>query len=225
MQRYKVSRKERFEKIDKPNASPITKDDYKILRINPNVKVGEDHHVHFDDHYYSVPWRLTRSRVDVWLLGKIIEVYHDGDRVASHAVSTEVGGYSTLDSHRPPNHLFVRKLKPLWVLSKAKDIGPQTHKMIADMISDDARHCEVAVRKGLGLIDLCRDFPASRVEKAVIKAMNFSRLQISDVKCLLEQGLDDDSDSGALNNENPNTCAHENIRGADHYKNISKQGE
>lgn len=215
MQRYHRSRTERFEALDRPHASELPTHDFRCTEIKDDVKVEEDHHVAYEGHYYSVPWRLTGTRVDIWYGGDHVAIYHDKEQVAVHRFSTERGGYTTNDQHRPPNHLFMRRLNPLWVLSQAEKIGAKTHNILRRLIEADRKHCELAIRKGLGIIELSRDFAPEQVESATAWAFEHGQFRIQDIRTILEQGLGDQTHSpagGAASH-----ILHENLRGPGHY--------
>jgi len=222
MQRYHLSRRERFEQLDLPNATKLPDTDFSVQDIKDGVLVGEDHHVHYNDHYYSAPWRLTGSRVNLMRMGNELMIYSDGERVASHPISHAIGGYTTNDTHRPPNHLFVLNLKPLWVLNEAKKIGPRTQGIISNMISADPSHSEVPIRKGLGIIELTREFPADRVESAVGWAIDHAMVKVEDIKRVLVQRLDLEG-SAPRGTPVKAPCAHPNIRGPEHYTQLFSQ--
>ena len=221
MQRFRTSRVERFEKIDRPYAQELPSTDFFVHEIKDHVRVGDDHHVPFNGHFYSVPWRLTGAYVDIWRCGEELYLYYDHERVASHPISKIQGHYTTNDAHRPPNHLFMRNLNPLWMLKEAEKIGPTTHEFLRNMIAADARHCEVPVRKGLGIIDLTRDYPVQRVDVAVGWAIHHGMTRIHDIRTILEQGLENTVlGCPHLNKKSPIPPEHGNIRGPGHYNNI-----
>lgn len=224
MQRYHRSRTERFMEIDKPNSTELPKDDFFVTEIKDNVKVGNDHHVPYNKHYYSVPWRLTGAHVDIWYSGSQIQIYHDGERVACHKYSITKGGYTTNDCHRPPNHLFVLNLKPLWVLSQAEKIGPKTHNILRKLIEANPRRSELAVRKGLGIIELAKDYPPEQVEAATVWAFEHGQNGIQDIRIVLEQGLAVDANV-TINRKVNHNIHHDNIRGPNNYsKNLFNKG-
>jgi transposase len=220
MQRYHLSRTQRFNELDTPNAQPLPATDFYVQEIKDDVLVQEDHHVLFEKHYYSVPWRFTGTRVNIWRMGDQIQIYQGDERLAIHKISKKIGGYTTNDAHRPPNHLFVRNLNPLWVLNQAKSIGPQTHEIIRNIISADPRHSEVPIRKGLGIVSLTKSFPKERVESAVCWALDHAMFRVSDIRRVLEQNLDLNIPSPHSPKTNHSPCFHENIRGSDYYSNL-----
>ncbi len=222
MQRYHRSRKERFDDLDHPHSLPLPAEDFYATEIKDNVRVGDDHHVAFRKHFYSVPWRLTGARIDLWYSKNQLQVYHDGERVACHPVSSEIGGYTTNDQHRPPNHLFMRKLNPLWILNQAEKIGPGSHGILRRLLEVDPSQCELAVRKGLGIVDLAREFSAKQVDAAVVWAFDHGQTRISDIRTILEQKLYENQ-LPPIPPKSQRNVQHENIRGFNHYHDLSTQ--
>ncbi len=49
------------------------------------ARVAPDYHIEIADHYYSVPSRLIREIVEARITSATVEVFHKGQRVASHA--------------------------------------------------------------------------------------------------------------------------------------------
>src|ERR1700758_556808 len=69
----------------------------------PGMK-GLDYHIVVDRHFYSVPYRLVHSKIDVFLTATMVSVFLRGERVASHARSFIPAAYTTLAEHMPPAH-------------------------------------------------------------------------------------------------------------------------
>lgn len=46
--------------------------------------VGIDYHVEIAGHYYSVPYRLARQKVDARFTITTVELFHRGSCIASH---------------------------------------------------------------------------------------------------------------------------------------------
>jgi len=60
MQKLKRSKKEMFEKLDKPAFKPLPQQAFEIAEWE-KAKVGIDYHVEFNKHYYSVPYTLIKK--------------------------------------------------------------------------------------------------------------------------------------------------------------------
>jgi hypothetical protein len=70
------------------------------------------------------------------------------------------------------------------------------------------------LRSALGIIRLNKKYPAVRMEAACKKALNFSLYRYRSVKNILDKHLENDF----IENKSEKTIAHENIRGAEYYK-------
>ena len=68
------------------------------------MKVNIDYHIEVGHHYYSVPFRLMRERLDVRLTATTVEAFNKGERVADHARSYVWGGHTTLKEHMLPEY-------------------------------------------------------------------------------------------------------------------------
>jgi transposase len=81
---------------------PLPAEPY-AYRTRKLATVHIDYHVELAGHYYSVPYHLTRERVELRFDARTVEVYHEGLRVAVHARSG-VRGRATTECHeeRPP---------------------------------------------------------------------------------------------------------------------------
>jgi transposase len=84
MRGFGASRAELFATLDAPALGPLPAQPYSFatwLRRRP----GPDDHVEVDGHWYSVPFRLIGQVLDVRVAAATVEVFHRGERVASHA--------------------------------------------------------------------------------------------------------------------------------------------
>ena len=84
MRHLRVSRRELFEKTDRPALRPLPQTRYEYAEWR-RARVGIDCHVEVDSRFYSEPYRLLKEEVDVRVTARTIEVFHQHRRVASHA--------------------------------------------------------------------------------------------------------------------------------------------
>jgi transposase len=93
------SRRLAFEQLDRPalKALPATRNEFTDWK---GARVHVDYHVEVAGHYYSVPHVLVGKKVEVRYTATTIEVFHRGERVASHARSAQAGRHSTMVSIR-----------------------------------------------------------------------------------------------------------------------------
>lgn len=80
---------------------PITRHRY---GRRSRAKVPPDYHVAVDHRCYSVPYRWVGKTVDIRSSASIVEIFHRGKRLASHAVLTRRGDSATLSEHQPKQH-------------------------------------------------------------------------------------------------------------------------
>ena len=97
------SRRTLFELLGKPalRSLPAARYEYGDWETH---RVNIDYHVEFDNHWYSVPYHLTQQEVEVRATASIVEIFHRGVRVASHARSYDAYAATTVNDHRPSSH-------------------------------------------------------------------------------------------------------------------------
>ena len=113
-------------------------------------KVNIDYHIEVDRHYYSVPFQLARTPVDVRLTSCVVEVLHKGQRVASHSRSPLAGRHTTSTAHMPKSHQKHLEWTPQRLLNWGERIGPATSAIIRQLL-EDKPHPEMGYRSCLGV--------------------------------------------------------------------------
>ena len=121
------------------------------------ARVGIDYHVDGDGHYYSVPYRFAREKVDVRMTASIVEVFHRGTRIASHTRSWVKGHHTTIDGHMTPGHLEVKGWNATRLVDWAARIGPHT-KAVVESILHQRRHPQQGYRACLGILRMGKAF-------------------------------------------------------------------
>ena len=165
-------------------------------------------------HYYSVPFRLLREKLDVRVSAHTVEAFLKGERLAAHVRSFTAYGHSTLKEHMPPSHQKYLEWTPSRIVTWAKKIGPSTAELVQKIISSRV-HPEQAYRSCLGILRLEKHYPKERLEKASRRALKFGALSFRSLRNILNAGLD------RLEHDEPDSqsapSAHENIRGSHYY--------
>lgn len=207
------SRAERFEKIDRPALRPLPAETYQFAEWK-KARVNIDYHIEVERHYYSVPYALIHRELDVRYTAMTVEIFHRGQRVASHARAYKIGGHTTIDAHRPKSHQRYLEWTPERVVRWASTIGPFTAALI-DQILQSRRHPEQGFRSCLGILRLGKTYGSERLEAAATRACNLRACSYQSVKSILHTGLD-----RQLALEPPPDRApieHANIRGTDYF--------
>jgi transposase len=213
LRQVKKSRRELFDLFDRPHAGPLPEKSYEYAEWKL-ATVNIDYHIEVERHYYSVPFRFIREKLDVRVTAHTVEAFLKSERVAAHVRSFVPHRHSTLKEHMPPSHQKYLEWTPSRMVSWAKKIGPQTAELIEKIISSRV-HPEHAYRSCLGILRLEKHYPKERLEKASRRALTFGTLSFRSLRNILSAGLD------RLDHDEPDSqsapCAHENIRGSRYY--------
>lgn len=211
------TRRQRFEALDKPNALPLPAQRFEMRDVKVDATVAPNYHILYAKHYYSVPWELARQKVDVHLVGNLVEIYHKGRHVARHEKGPEDFQHTTRDEHMPPNHRFVRGWSKEWFLDKAGQIGPSTQETVK-RIMERRRHPQQGFNSSLGVLNLVQKYGCERLEAACARAIHYRSPTYKAVRAILERELDR---AGTQTMQTPPSgtepLSHDNIRGQDYY--------
>jgi transposase len=211
------TRRQRFESLDKPNALPLPEQRFELRDVKTDVRVAPNYHVCYEKHYYSVPWELARQKVDIYLVGNLVEIYHHGRHVVRHQKGPQDFRPTTRDEHMPPNHRFVRGWSKEWFLDKAGQIGPRTQEMVK-RIMERRRHPQQGFNSSLGVLNLARTYGPARLEAACGRALYYRSPTYKSIRAILQRELDrigTQTVQTALPASEP--LSHDNIRGEDYY--------
>jgi transposase len=211
-QKLPGSRRSWFEQLDRPalNALPATPYEYAEWR---HAKVGIDYHIEVDKRCYSVPHALVGARVDVRLSAGMVEVLHQGKRVAAHPRQGPER-ISTVEAHLPKAHQAHRRWSPQRLLDWARAIGPATRAVVAHQLTDRP-HPEHGYRACLGLLSHARGYGETRLEAACARALAIDAPSVRSITSILRQGLD--QQPLAVDDEPATLPSHANVRGARYY--------
>ncbi|HEX9976762.1 MAG TPA: IS21 family transposase [Dehalococcoidales bacterium] len=214
LRRMQKSRRELFESLDRPDALPLPSKPYEYaewLKATVNI----DYHIEVDHHYYSVPFRLLRERLDVRLTATTVEAIHKGERVAAHARSYIRGSHTTIREHMPPEHRFYAEWSPSRLIQWAGKTGTATAEVVERLLASRT-YPEQAYRACLGIMRLSRQYDPARVEAAARRALRFNTCSYRSMRSILASGLDAQAepDTGKQPTLLP---PHANIRGREFY--------
>lgn len=206
------SRQSVFEAIDRPALGPLPIQRYEFAEWKL-ATVGIDYHVEAAGHYYSVPYRYARQKVDVRMTVSTVEVFKRGERIASHPRSAARGRHSTIDSHLAPAHQKVAGWNAQRFLDWAAKIGSHTQAAIEHVLNGRA-HPQQGYRTALGILRLAKAYGPERLEAACDRAFRIHAVTWRSIDSILKNGLDRQT-------RNPAQASlpldHANVRGAEYY--------
>jgi transposase len=207
------TRTEWFRDLEVPALRPLPTMPYELARwLKAGVNI--DYHVQVRGHYYSVPYRLIKEKVEVRLTATTVEFIHRGRRVAAHARSVVVGGFTTIPEHRPKSHRRHLEWTPSRIIAWAGTVGPHCAAVV-QWIIESKPHPEQGYRSCLGLLRLTKTYGNERVEAACRRALQFQTCSYRSIKSILAAKLD----AQPLSEDEPSTpvIEHENVRGRRYY--------
>ena len=213
MQGRDHSRAELFAITDQPALKPLPIRPYEIGTWS-KARVGTDYHIKLDKRHYSVPHQYLLKEVEVRCSGAVVEIYHKGERIASHPVITELYGSSTQNEHMPENHKRLVEWTPERILAWLDRTGPNT-RQVGRSILDSRSHPAQGYNACLGIIRLSSTHGSDATEAACLKAIALNTPSYQMVKSILANNANSQQVKPADTLIAP--VDHQNIRGADYY--------
>ena len=207
------TRHSQFEQLDKPVLRQLPLEPYQYIELS-KARVHIDYHVEVNEHYYSVPYQFVKKQVDAICTSNTVEIFYEGNRIASHIRSYLKNKHTTLTEHMPESHKYQSDWSPERFLSWAKQIGPGCQEVIRQLLNRK-QHPEQNYRSCLGVLSLSKQYGDSRLDAACTKAIAIKSPTRKSIISILKHNLD----KHALPSmeEQKLSASHENIRGSNYY--------
>ena len=213
MRTYKASRRELFDRLDRPALRPLPVSDYEYAEWK-RVTLGIDYHAAFDGHFYSAPHGLRGEELWIRATATTIEIFRLGRREAVHARSRVQGRHTTVAAHMPVAHQQHAEWTPERILGWAAGVGVNA-RLFTERLLAERTHPEHGYRSCLGVFRLSKKYGAERLDAACARALSAGALSYRHVSSILQHGLDR---APALDVEPRGpSITHENVRGRDYY--------
>jgi len=217
MQRYGLSRKERFEQDEKHVLKLLPLSEF-IVKHEVKAKVQRNYHVILgeDIHQYSVPYIHVGETVKITYDSSEVEVFLNLRRIALHRRDCRRNGYTTIAEHMPESHLRYLETKGWdadYFIAQAAIIGVNA-KVIFERLLSRNKFPAQTYNACLGLLSLNKKYGPQRFEAACLRALPVSFITYGFIKNILENNQD------KVIEELPPTGyipKHDNIRGKDLY--------
>jgi len=155
--------------LGKPALNPLPVERFDLSQWS-RARVNIDYHIVFDTNYYSVPYNLVQELVEVRSTLTTVELFHKGQRVASHLRARGHGHTVTVAEHRPRSHREHLEWTPSRMVHWAESIGPHTARLFERILADKP-HPEMGYRSCLGIIRLAGQYSPARMEAAAERAL------------------------------------------------------
>lgn len=207
------TRRERFEKLDKPHAQALPAEPFRITDIKHDVLVRKNYHVCYNDHFYSVPFEMATKRVTVRLCGMMVELFYDGKLLTRHIYSTYAFKHTTKTEHMPKEHQFVKGLTPGWIIAQAAKVGQSTVDAVSEVMRRN-EHVQQGFNTALGILQFAKVYSPEKLEQACKRCIHFNCVSYRAIKSVLVNKLEQNEISldTTTNSNDQMTVVHENLR-------------
>jgi transposase len=218
MKKFKVSRRQLFESVDKPSLKPLPQTLFELCDWK-KVRLDIDYHVEYDAHYYSVHYsHYGKGHRELWIRATdtSIEVFFASSRIAAHQRSYDTHKkFITLPEHMPEPHRRYLEWPPSRLIAWGQSVGPNTGKLVEKLL-EKFSHPEQGYKSCRALLRLAQSYPVLRMENACARALHYGTISYKSVQAILKNQLDQ-LPLGDETRPQLTLPWHENIRGPSYY--------
>ena len=216
-QRKCFSRKDAFEKYDKPCMKPLPGGRYTVCNYKAVPHIPDNYHIEYDGHYYSVLYSYCGKPAILKATPSEIRICNQYNRlICTHKRSYgEFPLYITEDSHMRPEHLYYKEVNEKdgsyyrrWV----SVFGPCMSEFI-DRVLRAPKHEEQAYNSCAGILPSVKDVPHGLVEETARECIEMCSCRYKTFKHVLNRNL-----QNGINRGTSTLPEHQNIRGKGFYK-------
>jgi transposase len=164
---------------------PFELSTWKIATVQLN------YHIAVDKMNYSVPYEYIKHKVDVRLTQRIVEIFYQGKRIASHKrLYGHPGQYSTTMEHMPEKHRQYTQWNAERFIRWAGEVGPCTEQAVKAIIASRKAE-QQSYKTCIALLKLADAYSADRLETACEKAFSYSSCpSLRSIRTILKTGSD-----------------------------------
>jgi len=188
VKRFKKSRTQMFEELDKPNLQPLPQQKY-IYKDFKLCTVAQSYHIYLEGCEYSVPFKYLQHKVEARYSSQIVEIYYKGTLIATHPKLHFAGAVSTLTLHMPKEHEYQKeKTNPGTFLNRAVKIGIHTVAWVKHEF-EAIEHKPNAYRKINAVLSLHKTYGKKELDLAIEYAFKHNIVNHTSVKSILIKKL------------------------------------
>lgn len=147
--------------------------------------VASNCHIHFANNYYSVPSCHAGKDVTIRWNEHLLRIIHNGEQVALHTISSEVGIYVTNRSHLPDYKVYSQTEHQARFEAKFADMGEDSHQYFQHLLEKEPYWFRI-VRSILGLRV---QYGNIAVNASLKRALYYHVRDVTTIKNILEKKL------------------------------------
>ena len=162
------SRASVFATLERSTLRPLPTERFDLSQWS-RARVNIDYHIAFEGNFYSVPYPLVQEPVEVRSTPATVEIFHQGQRVASHLRSHTRGQAITENQHRPKSHRAHLEWTPSRMVQWAEQTGLHTARLFERILAE-SRIRRWAIDRVWGSSGSAKRYSAARMEAAADRA-------------------------------------------------------
>lgn len=211
------TRRQAFKELDQPAMKRLPVQRFEV-KERKTARANIDYCIDFDERLYSVPCALRGKPIEIRATASIVELWHDGVRVASHYRSYARKGTSViLPEHRPASHVDYGQWPPERMLGWAAKFGPHVEEVVSRTMNRYP-HPEMGYRPVLGILRCAEKHGSARMDAACQRALSVAGKTAphrKHIEGILKRGLERVPIAPTPITRHP--VAHENVRGPTYF--------
>ena len=169
---------------EKEHLKPLPRGPFEIP-VWKECTVHHDHHIVFENCFYSLPTRYIGKKVCVRGTSKAVRIFLDHQLIKTHTRSMEPGKWVTDQTDYPPQKLAYLMSTPASCLARAAEYGPKTQALIKEILKTGGHR---AIRKVQAILRLGAKW-GKDIETASDKALAYGSTEYRSIRSMLEKGL------------------------------------
>jgi hypothetical protein len=190
--RFGVSRRERFETIEKAALKPLPIGDLDCGEWK-EAKLHPDCYVCIEADYYSAPHIHRHKKLRIKITENQVEIFLRLERLAIHPRSRHRNGKRVkIDAHFPPASQAYYEATPQKLLSQSRFIHPDLHQLFVELFNAEVYG---NIRRCQGFISRCtkeinqsgHELASERIAAAIASMRRYDKFRVPYFKALLDQ--------------------------------------
>ena len=177
---------EHFEQQERAEMRPLPTRRFEQV-LWKDAKVHRDTHISFGGGFYSVPWRFVGRQVMVRATTRLVAIYADDVRIATHE-RVGRGQRRTVDDHLPEGRRDYRHRTRAYWEERADAMGQDVGRLVREVF--DADDVLYQLRTAQAIVRHLQTFPPERAQAAARRASFFQSYSYGAIKRILRDALD-----------------------------------
>jgi hypothetical protein len=190
--RFGVSRRERFETIEKSALKPLPHGDIELGDWK-DATLHPDCYVSIEGDYYSAPHIHRHKKLRIKITENQVEIFLNLERLAIHPRSRHRNGKRVfIDAHFPPASQAYYEATPQKLLCQSRFIHPDLNQLFVELFNADIfghlRRCQGFVRSCTKEINTAgHELASLRIATAIATMRRYNKFRVPYFQALLAQ--------------------------------------